>query len=48
MTRLLLNLLALTYSHSVCISSIIRIVSLGNIDDNDITCKTFHYPFTSR
>lgn len=31
--------LALTDSHSVCISSILRIVSLGSIDNNDITCK---------
>ncbi|KKA17702.1 hypothetical protein T310_8356 [Rasamsonia emersonii CBS 393.64] len=29
--------LALTDSHSVCISSILRIVSLGSIDNNDIT-----------
>lgn len=47
MTCILYNFLALTYSHSVCISSIIRIVSLGDIDNNDITCKISHQLFTS-
>ena len=42
----LLYSLALTYSHSVCVSSILRIVSLGDIDDKDITCMISHHPFT--